>query len=303
MRCSVLSVTVLAALQFSFTLASRNGPDFYPLEAREIGEFEMLGREMIKNGVQKGGFDITADLERRAMSLNPRQSCSAGRAVRAEVRAGRPGSAAGTGAPRTMQPVARLMATFVGLDTCAAERDTAFFQEVNAAGTGCRAGSSGGGGSSVAADPTSAGSRVSEAPMPTSPPQSGNRGQLEYTWYTTRITWYYYYYYYVWISTIDVTSTRTSTITTTTTVSVFVTDSAAATSSFRAMAVVLSSSTPVQSSTEFEGPTPEPSPSTSSRLESTPIRSAETPDPTTATDNDAQPASGGANGGASVYIL
>ncbi|KAJ6259831.1 hypothetical protein Dda_5473 [Drechslerella dactyloides] len=276
MRRSILSVAAFAALRFSFALANEYDLHFYPLEARDVGDFPMLGREMKKNGAPMSGLDITADLERRGMSLNPRQSCPTG----AAKPAARPeaGNAVEMDAFRHQLSAAQRKATIATLANCAAEPDTVSCLVANAAVTvngtcrpgyrcvinsagvrGCRAGTSGGGGSSIAAEPTSGGGGIeSNSPSPT-PAPTPSPPRVEYTWYTTTIVWYYYWYYYVWISTIDYTSTRSTLTTTTTTVSAYVTAPSAATSSFSALSVEIASSTPVQDETTFDGPTPTPS--------------------------------------------
>ncbi|KAF3091160.1 hypothetical protein TWF594_006898 [Orbilia oligospora] len=135
---------------------------------------------------------------------------------------------------------------------------------INSAGVrGCRAGTSGGGGSSIAAEPSSRGDSVSNSPSTRTPittpaPDPTTPPSVEYRWFTTTIYWYYYWYYYVWVSTIDYTSTRSSRTSTSTTVSAYVSAFSAASRSFESIASDLTTSTPSQYTTEFEGPTPTP---------------------------------------------
>ncbi|KAK6536239.1 hypothetical protein TWF281_000482 [Arthrobotrys megalospora] len=323
MRSNLLSVAVLTALRFSVTLANEYDLHFYPLEAREVGEFEMLGREMNKHGAPMAGLDITADLEKRGMSLNPRQTCpsgyglcpSSGRCCRSPGRCCDDGTCIALAIPggnvvetavfRVPPSAARTTATTATLDISAAGPDIVFYQAVNVAGIvhgtcrpgyrcvinsagvrGCRQGTSGGGGSSIAAEPTSRGDSVSSQPSPTPAPNPTTRPSVEYRWYTTTIYWYYYWYYYVWVSTIDYTSTRSSRTSTSTAVSAYVTDFAAASSSFEALASDFSTSTPTQDTTEFEGPTPTPMDTTSSAASS-----ISTPSPTSSANSP--PVNGG----------
>ncbi|KAF3179587.1 hypothetical protein TWF225_006017 [Orbilia oligospora] len=309
MRSSLFSVAIAATLRFSVALASEHDLHFYPLEAREVGEFEMLGREMKKNGAPMAGLDITSDLERRGMSLNPRQSCpsgyglcsSSGRCCRSPGRCCNDGTCIVSGETCCSTGGACRVARKCCGNGCIPDSSVCCSSDgdycdvgylccrtgycvlpggeccrdygtcrpgyrcvINSAGVrGCRAGTSGGGGSSIAAEPSSRGDSVSNSPSTRTPittpaPDPTTRPSVEYRWFTTTIYWYYYWYYYVWVSTIDYTSTRSSRTSTSTTVSAYVSAFSAASRSFESIASDLTTSTPSQYTTEFEGPTPTP---------------------------------------------
>ncbi|KAF3922704.1 hypothetical protein ABW21_db0205172 [Orbilia brochopaga] len=278
MRHTILSVALFATIQFSFALAGGKEPHFYPLEAR--GDID-IPREMKKNGPSMTGLDITADLEVRGMLLNVRQTCQSGYGYCSQSGRCCPDpSGGGRCCDDGTCIVTGQTCCQTGDGTCR----PGYRCVINSAGVrGCREGTSGGGGSSIPAGSGSGGGGVTRAPSPTlspspsptPPPQTIT--QVEYRWYTTRITWYYYWYYYVWVATVDYTSTRSSQTSTITTISEYVSDAAEATSSFRALSQELASSTPTQDTTEFEGPTPTPITTSSSSISSSSSRSSAIP--------------------------